>query len=517
MKNAFIYAAIVTIGGFVFGLDAALISGTIKFITAEFGLTDLQVGAVVSAPGFGVLFALPVASYLTNRFGRKSTLQLIAGLYVVSAIGSAFAPSFEWLIASRFLGGLAFTSLTLAAMYIGEIAPAKLRGKMVGMNQINIVVGLSAAYFINYFLLQALSSNAAWIAEYDLNKNIWRWMLGSEIIPAILWFVLLFFVPRSPRWLMLKGRVEEAKAVLQKILPAKEAEAELALISNNLNVDGKESTLGDQLKILLTPAFRLALIIGLTFAVVQQVTGINAILFYAPTVFEQLGGGTDTAFLQSVYVGLISVVGAGAALFFIDRIGRRPMTIGGLLWAVVSLLLCAYGFHSATYSLTADALIALPEALDVSKLQALIGQEFGSDIAFKDALQQALGAVDAKAFEGDLVKAAVNLPSTLILFGVLSFIAAFQFSVGPIMWIVLSEIFSTKVRAIAIPVCAFLNSIVSWAIQQFFPWQLANMGARDIFIFYAVSTFIGLLILSKILPETKNKTIEEIEMELQKG
>ena len=124
---------------------------------------------------------------------------------------------------------------------------------------------------------------------------------------------------------------------------------------------------------------------------------------------------------------------------------------------------------------------------------------------------------DAKTFEGDLVKAAVKLPSTLILLGILSFIAAFQFSVGPIMWIVLSEIFSTKVRAIAIPVCAFLNSIISWAIQQFFPWQLANMGARDIFIFYAVSTFVGLLILSKILPETKNKTIEEIEIELQRG
>jgi sugar porter (SP) family MFS transporter len=516
MKNAFIYAAIVTIGGFVFGLDAALISGTIKFITTEFGLSDLQVGTVVSAPGFGVLFALPVASYLTDKFGRKSTLQLIAALYVVSAIGSAFAPSFELLVAARFLGGLAFTSLSLAAMYIGEIAPAHLRGKMVAMNQVNIVVGLSAAYFINYFLLQTLSSDAAWVTEYDLNKNIWRWMLGSEIIPAILWFVLLFFVPKSPRWLMLKGRVAEAKTVLAKLLPSDKVDEELAQINANLNTAGNEpKSLSSQIKILFSPKLRLALLIGLTFAIVQQITGINAILFYAPTVFEQIGGGTDTAFLQSVYVGIISVIFTVSALFFIDRVGRRPMTIWGLAWAVVSLLLCAYGFHSATYTLAADALSALPEALDVSKLQSLVGQEFGSDVAFKDALQQALGATDAKTFESDLLKSAGDLPSGLILFGILSFIASFQFSVGPIMWIVLSEIFSTKVRAVAIPVCAFVTSIVSWAVQKFFPWQLANMGARDIFIFYAVSTFIGLIILFKILPETKNKTIEEIGKELE--
>lgn len=514
MRNAFIYAAIVTIGGFVFGLDAAVISGTIKFITTEFGLSDLQVGMVVSAPGFGVLFALPVASYLTDKYGRKRTLQLIAALYVISAVCSALAPSFELLVAARFLGGLAFTSLTLAAMYIGEIAPAHLRGKMVAMNQINIVVGLSAAYFINYFLLQTLNSDAAWVAEYDLNKNIWRWMLGSEIIPAVLWFVLLLGIPKSPRWLALKGRMDEAKQVLHKLLPADKVNEELSQIKNNL-ASVEKTTLGDQMKILFSPALRVALVIGLTFAIVQQITGINAILFYAPTVFEQIGGGTDAAFLQSVYVGIISVIFTVLALFFIDRVGRRPMTIWGLVWAVSSLLLCAYGFHSATYTLTADALAALPEALDASKLQALIGQEFGSDTSFKEALQQALGATDAKSFESDLLKAAGDLPSTLILFGILSFIASFQFSVGPIMWIVLSEVFSTKVRAVAIPVCAFVTSIVSWLVQQFFPWQLANMGARDIFIFYAVSTFIGLVILFRILPETKNKTIEEIEVELQ--
>jgi len=482
MRNAFIYAAIVTIGGFVFGLDAALISGTIKFITAEFNLSDIQVGMVVSAPGFGVLFALPAASFLTDKYGRKRTLQLIAGLYVISAISSAFAPSFEVLVAARFLGGLAFTSLTLAAMYIGEIAPANLRGKMVAMNQINIVVGLSAAYFVNYILLQTLNSGAEWVAEYNLNVNVWRWMLGSEIIPAVLWFFLLIGIPRSPRWLVLKGKVDEAREVLGKLLPAEKVAGELEQIQANLSTL-KKDTLGDQMKVLLSPALRFALLIGLTFAIVQQVTGINAILFYAPTVFEQIGGGTDAAFLQSVYVGIISVIFTVLALFFIDSAGRRPMTIWGLVWAVSSLLLCAYGFNSATYTLTAEAITSLPEALDATKLQSLIGLEFGSDLSFKEALQGALGATDAKVFEGDLLKSAGDLPSTLILIGILSFIASFQFSVGPVMWIVLSEIFSTKVRAVAIPVCAFVSSIVSWATQQFFPCQLAKMGARDIFLF----------------------------------
>lgn len=514
--NAFRYAAIVALGGFVFGLDAALISGTVKFISSEFNLSDLQIGTVVSAPGFGVLFALPVASYLADKLGRKTTLQFIAALYVISALCSAIAPNFISLVAARFIGGLAFTSLSLAAMYIGEIAPSHMRGKLVAMNQINIVVGLSAAYFINYLILQATDSGAAWVTEYGLADNIWRWMLVSEILPAILWFLLLFTIPKSPRWLVLKNKVQEARQVMSKLIPSNTIDGEIQNIQDSIQAADGQLSLGAQLKTLYSPIFRTAFWIGLTFAIVQQITGINAILFYAPTVFEQIGIGTDAAFAQAVLVGLVSLVFTVLALLLIDRVGRRPMTIGGLLWAVLSLLLCAYGFHSATYSLSPDAITTLSENLDSSKLQALVGEEFPSDLAYKDATKQALGEAIARTHESELLQAAGNIPSTLILFGILSFIAAFQFSVGPIMWIVFSEIFSTKVRGVAIPTFAFVTSVVSYLVQQFFPWQLSNMGARDIFLFYAFASSIGLLILYRLLPETKNRSIEDIEEALQK-
>ena len=505
-SRALQYAAIVALGGFVFGLDAAVISGTIKFITAEFGLSDLQIGTVVSAPGFGVLFALPVASYLSDRIGRKRMLQYIAAVYLFSALGSALAPGYAFLVASRFIGGLAFTSLSLASMYIGEIAPPDERGKLVGMNQINIVVGLSAAYFINYLLL----NNAD---NLGMGNDIWRWMLGSEIIPALLWFLLLFAVPRSPRWLMLTGREAEAHSVLAKLLPAAEVTPALNQIRDNLTKSDVQPGFTEQIGELFSPRLRVAFWIGFVFAIVQQTTGINAILFYAPTVFEQLGVGENAAFSQALYIGLTGLVFTILALLLIDKLGRRPMTMYGLLWAVASLALCAYGFHTATYSLSAEAIAGL-DIPQVARLVDLTDIVYPSDIAFKQALEQQLGLTAARAREGVLLQAAASLPSTLILFGILSFIAAFHFSVGPIMWIVFSEIFSTRVRSVAIPAFAFVTSVVSYLTQQFFPWQLANMGARDIFLFYAVTSAVGALILFRLLPETKGKTIEEIEAEL---
>lgn len=509
--RAFRYAFIVAIGGFVFGLDAAVISGTVGFITTEFDLTDFQIGAVVGAPGFGVIFALLATGYLTDKWGRKKTLQLIALLYVVSAVWSAFAPNFIHLIAARFLGGLAFASLTVSAMYIGEIAPSKMRGKLVAMNQLNTVLGLSAAYFINFLILNASNSDAEWINTLGITQYTWRWMLGSEIIPAAIWLGLLFSIPQSPRWLILMGKQEKATKVMAKLMPAHEIQAEVEMIKESLGQTQGNHSIKSQLKLLISPSMRAVFWLGLAFAIVQPITGINAILFYAPTVFEQLGIGTDAAFMQAVFVGLVSLVFATLALLFIDRIGRRPMTLFGLLWAVASLGICAYGFHHATYTLTSDSMIALSEVVDAGKLQPLVGIEYTSDIEFKDALKEVLGGTTVRDKGSVLIQAAGKMNVTLILIGILSFIAAFQFSVGPIMWIVFSEIFSTKVRAVAIPAAALVVSIVNYLVNQFFPWQLSNMGARDIFIFYATASAIGLVALFRLLPETKNKTIEEIE------
>ncbi|MEM9885375.1 MAG: sugar porter family MFS transporter [Bacteroidota bacterium] len=512
-NNAFKYAFIVAFGGFIFGLDAALISGTVDFVSSEFGLTDLQKGLVVSSPGWGVLLALLAAGYVVDKLGRKRTLQIIAILYLVSALCSTFAPSYWALVSARFIGGLAFTSLSLAAMYIGEIAPSHLRGQLVAMNQINIVVGLSAAYFINYLILQTSKLDAAWVADWGISTHTWRWMLGSEIMPALLWSLLLLFIPRSPRWLVLKDKLAEAKTVLAKLMPQEQIETEIVQIQESLAQENLKLSFSEQIKKLFDTRLKKAIIIGLTFAIVQQTTGINAILFYAPTVFSQLGLGTDAAFVQAVWVGVCSVIATVLALLLIDKIGRRPMTIWGLLWAVVSLGICAYGFHQATYTLTPEDVASI-ENLNPNQLQSMIGIEYASDVDFKAALKEKLGAASS-LFEGTLIQKAGTLPGTMILFGIMSFIAAFQFSVGPIMWIIFSEIFPTRVRGIAIPACALVTSLVSVLIQQFFPWQLTNMGARDIFLFYALTSAVGLVALFQLLPETKNKTIEEIEAELQ--
>lgn len=513
-RRAFQYAFIVSLGGFIFGLDAALISGTVRFITTEFQLSDLRIGAVVSAPGFGVLFALLGAGYMSDHYGRKKTLQLIAFLYLFSAIFSALAPNFITLVAGRFIGGLAFTSLSLASMYIGEIAPSEMRGKLVSMNQMNIVVGLSAAYFINYLILQISGSGAAWVTTLGIDQYTWRWMLGAEIVPAAFWLGLLFTIPESPRWLVMMDRREEAETVLETIQPVEAIPDLIAEIQDSAHPEEETPSTFEQVKELFAPVMRTAFIIGLVVAIVQPITGINAIMFYAPTVFEQVGIGTDAAFAQAVYVGLCSIVFTALSLVLIDRIGRRPLLLLGLLWAVVSLTICSIGFGMAEYKLTSENTRNLSEAVDIESLSPIIEVSYTSDVEFKDALRSVLGESAAREHESELIQAGGDMNSTLILFGLLSFICAFQFSVGPIMWVLFSEIFPIKVRGIAIPFFALITSVISYLIQQFFPWQLTVMGASEIFLFYAGMSALGLIALFKFLPETKNKTIEEIEIAL---
>lgn len=510
-KNAFTYATIVAMGGFVFGLDAALISGTVKFITQEFGLSDWQLGTAVSAPGLGVLVALPFAGYASNILGRKKTLQIIAALYLFSAIGSTLAPNYGTLVAARFLGGLAFSSITLASMYIGEIAPSEDRGKLVSMTQINIVIGLSAAYFINNYILQATTSGASWVETLGIARHTWRWMLGTEILPALIWFGLLTTIPRSPYWLLYKGRTEAAKQTLQKIIPVDKIPHKIEEIQASLTAGNQDQSIGKQLKEIFSKHMRVIFVVAITIAIAQQSTGINAILFYAPTVFEQLGIGTNAAYQQAIWIGLTSVFFTVLSLQLIDKIGRRPMILWGMIWIIVSLGICSFGFKQARYTITQEAIAEMTVLPNAERLATLTGKEFKSDTEFKVALNEALGAKDARDHSSLLLQKAASMNGMLILIGILSFIAAFHFSVGPIMWVLFSEIFPASLRGIAIPFFALITSITSYLVQQFFPWQLSTMGSSAIFLFYAVTVAMGLVILYFFLPETKNMTIEEIQ------
>lgn len=510
-RNAMKYALIVALGGFVFGLDAAIISGTIRYISVEFGLSDLQIGTVVSAPSLGAIIALFVAGKAADAWGRKTTLLVIAGLYVFSAIGSALAPSYEVLVAARFVGGLAFSSLSLASMYIGEVAPSRLRGKLVSANQFNIVIGLSAAYFINYYLVTNTNESIYLLSE----AGLWRAMLASELIPAIAWLCLLFTVPESPRWLILKGRPKEAKKVLGLLYSPEEIMETVKNINASMDVD-KQPSFSSQFRQLLKSKYRSALIIGVTIAIVQGVTGMNAILFYAPTVFEQVGFSGDVAFKQAIYVGLVSVVFTILAIAFIDKLGRRPLLIIGLSCALLSHLTCWYSFNSASYQLTEQRVEALSESIETQPLAAIVGVEYHSDVEFKTALSSLYSQNELRQYEAQIIQSAISVNPYLVLFGILAFIAAFHISIGPIMWVLFSEIFSNSVRSVAIPLSAIVTSITSYLIQQFFPWQLANLGAANTFLMYALFSGIGLVFIVKLLPETKDKSIEQIEQLLSR-
>nr|WP_246225756.1 sugar porter family MFS transporter [Vibrio agarilyticus] len=501
------YAFIVALGGFVFGLDAAVISGTVRYISAEFMLTDLQVGTVVSAPSLGAIIALCFAGKAADKYGRKNTLVTIALLYVISAIGSALATSYEMLVAFRFIGGLAFSSLSLASMYIGEIAPNRLRGKLVTVNQLNIVIGLSAAYFINFYLVEKADASIYLLS----NEGIWRAMLGSEIIPALIWFALVCMIPESPRWLIKVGHDNQAIQVLNKINSEEDAEAEFTAIKQNL-VHVADISFKQQLMLLLNTKYRHAMFVGITIAVIQGVTGMNAILFYAPTVFEQVGFGVNAAFQQALYIGLTSFVFTVMAVLFIDRLGRRPLMLIGLTLAVLSHMTCWYGFYNAEYRLESHHVTQMSESFDAGPLVSIQDNTYQSDTEFKLALSEVLHADILKWHQAEIIEKSISINPALILIGILGFIAAFHISIGPIMWVLFSEIFPNSVRSVAIPVAAMVTSIASYLIQQFFPWQLANLGAANTFLVYGVFAAIGLLVMAMSLPETKGKTIEHIEI-----
>ncbi|TRX52727.1 sugar porter family MFS transporter [Thalassomonas sp. M1454] len=503
-------ALMVSFGGFVFGFDASVISGVVSFVAIEFNLTDWQQGFVVSSPTLGAVIASSVAGTISDKVGRKKVLLVIALLYVVSAVCSTFANSYEMLIVSRFLGGMAFSSLILAPVYIAEISEAKQRGKMISINQFNIVIGLSAAYFTNYFLVDLMQSESALATSINLQENIWRWMLGLEILPAMLFFIGLFFIPESPRYLVMKGEQQKAKEVLTKLHGAELMQVELNEIEKTKQA--KTPNLLASFKELFSKKMRLVMLIGVTVAIFQQVTGVNAIYFYAPSIFEQSGVGTNAAFAQAVWVGLINVIFTIIAMLLIDKVGRKPLLNVGLIGIALSMILCFIGFNNATYKLTPNAVQTLE--INQEQLQPIVNVEFNDDLEFKQALTDALGKQEFKKHEAKLIQSAINIEATFVLAGILGFVASFAVSLGPVMWVLLAEIFPNHLRGIAISVVGVINSAISFSIQLIFPWQLSNLGTALTFLLYGLFAVLGFVLISYLLPETKGKTLEQIEKKL---
>ena len=441
-------ASTVALGGFLVGFDAAVISGAVPFIRDYFALGgsagSLKLGWAVSCLGWGAMAGNLAAGPLSDRYGRRSVLLFTAILFLASSLTAATSTSFPVFVAARICGGLGVGAAILTApVYIAEIAPARSRGSLVSLNQLMIVIGISVAFFSNYFLL-------------SLGPASWRWMLGVQAVPATLYFLLLTLVPESPRWLLTKGREEGARAALTAVHGPSVAHREYELIQANLTNKSRHFGLRE----LLTGRLKRVMIFGIGIAFFQQATGINAIFYYLPSIFAQSGGELSTSFAQSVLVGLVNVGMTFVAIWLIDRLGRKPLLGIGLTGATVSLLTIAWAFHAANVS---------------------------------------LGGGSAASHEN------------VVLIAIIAYVASFAISLGPVMWVMLSEIFPNEERAAAISVVGFWNSLVSATVTLVFPMEIATWGPAGTFLAYGLLAAAGLMFVVMLAPETKGKTLEELE------
>jgi MFS family permease len=394
-------------------------------------------------------------------------------------------------------------------MYIAEISPPELRGRMVSINQLNIVVGISVAFFMNYLILKLGQSDAAWIVSLRIDELSWRWMLGLEALPAIVYFLSLWPVPESPRWLLMKDREKEALEVMTKFNPSAQAQYQIDEIRSS--VVHKPASEPSRLAVLFTKPMRLVLLIGITVAVLQQITGINSVFFYAPMIFEQSGIGTDASYMQAVLVGLTNLAFTLLAIALIDKIGRKTLLTVGVSGIALCMFVLAYGFGTATYSLDKEAIEQLPPNISSAQLGQIEGKTFDSDLSYKKALASILGEKTLKENEATLISSSISMNPTVILAGILGFVASFAVSIGPVMWVLFSELFPNRIRAVAISFVGFINSAVSFLVQLVFPWELSTLGNAGTFLLYGLFAVAGLAIIVKLLPETKGQSLESLE------
>jgi MFS transporter, SP family, arabinose:H+ symporter len=449
---------IIALSGFLIGFDVSLFTGAVVFVKGEFGLSDIQLGWTVSSHTFAATISIFLAGPHADRIGRRTVLRLAAAVFAASAIVAAAAGSFSTLIVARLLSGLGVGAVLVAApMYIAEIAAPARRGRMVTINQLFLVLGIFLAAASNLFIIQLENFHLGWLQKLHLTEYNWRWMLGIGAVPALLYLFALAFVPESPRWHAMHGRLDAARRILTRAHGEAFAERELAEVCASLSQQTRNGNA--RLRDLWAPQLRGVLIIGLVVGVVQQITGINAVLAYATMIFTQLAGSgarIQGSFFETALITLVNVVFTVIALLLIDRVGRRPLLIFGTAGIAVCQFAVAWGFQAAG------------------------------------------GGPN----------------STWVLIGLLGFVACFALSLGPIMWVLFSEIFPNRVRALAISCVGLVNSTVCFLAQQLFPWQMEHLGGAQTFLIYAVFAVLGAALLARILPETRGRSLEELEESL---
>lgn len=434
----------VALGGFLFGYDTAVISGAIDYIRDHFHLTDWQQGWAGSSAIVGCIPGAMCAGFLSDKFGRKKTLVLCAILYAISGIFSAIPRTFAAFIFARFVGGLGIgASSMICPLYIAEIAPPSKRGRLGTMFQMGIVTGIFLVFFVNLMIKR--------MGDETWNMNIgWRWMLGSEALPAILFFILLLVIPESPRWLALNGYAEKAREVFSRFASPAEVETELSALAN---VAGE---IEEKLSELFGPTFRRPLLIALLLAILSQFSGINAIMYYAPKVFGATGDNSDAAFTSAVWVGAINFLFTFVALLLVDKAGRKALLVIGASIQTISLLAVAWMFHA-------------------------------------------------------------GMGGPAVLTCILIFVAAFAMAMGPIPWILITEIFPARIRGRASSVGVLMIWVFCYVVALTFPVLQDRAGSASTFAVYAVCSLLSVIFVLAMVPETKGRSLEEIEASWRNG
>jgi len=427
---------VAALGGLLFGYDTAVISGAIGFLETHFELDDFLKGWTAASALVGCILGACFAGTLSDGLGRKKVLLLAAVLFGVSAVGSAIATNLTELVMARIVGGIGVGAASmLSPLYIAEISPARIRGRLVSVNQLAIVSGMLAAYFANAVVVRV--GDDAWNVAMS-----WRWMFGLETLPAVLFLVLLFVVPESPRWLTKQGRSDQALAILARVGGQRHAQAEIAEIKDAI---ARESGSVSQL---FLAGMRVPLAIGVGLAILQQVTGINTVLYYGPEIFKRAGLEAVDAIARNVIVGLDMLCFTVVAVWVVDKFGRKPL-----------LLVASAGMGISLF---------------------LLG-----------------GALEAFAGPWVLVFALI-------------YVASFAMAMGPVVWVVMSEIFPTRVRGRAMSIATVCLWVACFAVTQFFPILLGRIGVYTFFI-YAGMCVVSFLFVARCVPETKDKSLEEIE------
>ena len=447
-------SVVAALGGFLFGYDTAVISGTIAQVTQLFQLDALQQGWYVGCALVGSIVGVLFAGILSDKLGRKLTMVISAVLFSTSALGCALSADFAQLVVYRIIGGVGIGVVSIVSpLYISELAVAQYRGRLVSLYQLAVTVGFLGAYLVNYQLLAWAESGTQLSVDW-LNKifitEVWRGMLGMETLPAILFFIIIFFIPESPRWLVLKGRDVSAGMIFRKIYLS-EAEAGEQLYETQSVVRSEAKS---DWRFLLQPEIFKAVLIGASIAILGQFMGVNAVLYYGPSIFEQAGLSGGDALFSQVLVGIVNAVTTVIAVFIIDKIGRKKLVYYGVSGMVISLLLIGFYFRFST---------------------------------------------------------TFNLPNIFLLIFFLFYVFCCAISICAVIFVLLSEMYPTRVRGMAMSIAGFALWIGTYLVGQLTPWMLQNLTPAGTFLLFAIMCVPYILIVWKLIPETTGKSLEEIE------